>query len=112
MVETVRDRLERMKNTPYGNYEPRREEPKEERFLTPESIYMKKVDKVIMQIETLRTKMHSGTDQYISLYQELKKAEEDFLALLQNPEDKFMDLPTAFSSRVESVKKKLLTKKF
>ena len=112
-METVRERLEKLKNTPYqGAYESRRDErPREEKLLTPESIYMKKVDKAIMQIEALRTKMHSGTDQYISLYQELKKAEEDFLSLLQDPEQKNMDFPTAFLSKVESTKKKLLTKK-
>lgn len=113
MADTVRERLERLKNTPYsGGFEARREEQhREEKVFTPESIYMKKIDKAIIQIETLRTKMHSGTDQYISLYQELKKAEEDFLSLLHNPEEKFMDLPTAFLSRVEGVKKRLLTKK-
>src|SRR3989338_3837906 len=113
-METVRDRLVRLKNTPYQRvYESRREErPKEDKFLTPESQYMKKVEKAIMQIEVLRTKMHSGTDQYISLYQELKKAEEDFLELLKNPEEKLMDLPTAFISKVDNSKKKLLTKKF
>ena len=113
MAETVRQRLEKLKNTPtYGVYEPRREErPREEKLLTPETIYMKKVDKCIAIVESLRTKMHSGTDQYISLYQELKKAEEDFLSLLQDPEQKHMDLPSAFVSKVENTKKKLLTKK-
>lgn len=113
MADTMRDRLERLKNTSSsGNFEPRREErPREEKFLTPESQYMKKVEKAISQIEALRTKMHSGTDQYISLYQELKKAEEDFVVLVNNPQEKDMDLPVAFTSRIESVKKKLLTKK-
>lgn len=113
MADTMRERLERIKNTSSsGNFEPRREERRrEEKFLTPESQYMKKVDKVIAEIEAFRTKMHSGTDQYISLYQELKKAEEDFLELVKNPDQGFMDLPTAFTSRIESVKKKLLTKK-
>ncbi len=113
MAETVRERLEKLKNTPYqGTYESRREErPREEKLLTPETIYMKKVDKAIALVESLRTKMHSGTDQYISLYQELKKAEEDFLSLLQDPEEKYMDLPSAFTSKVDNTKKKLLTRK-
>ncbi|MSR86252.1 hypothetical protein EXS74_02560 [Candidatus Woesearchaeota archaeon] len=113
MVDTMRDRLERLKNTPsQRNFEPRRDErPREEKLLTPETIFMKKADKLISTIEALRTKMHSGSDQYISLYQELKKAEEDFLALLQDPEVKTMDFPAAFVSKVDSTKKKLLTKK-
>lgn len=114
MAETVRERLEKLKNTPFhGGFEQRREQPqREEKLLTPETQYMKKVDKVIQQIDTLRTKMHSGTDQYISLYQELKKAEEDFLALLEEPDQKGMDFPTAFVTKVDNTKKKLLTKKF
>ncbi|HIH14916.1 MAG: hypothetical protein QT08_C0014G0021 [archaeon GW2011_AR17] len=113
-METVRDRLVRLKNTSFqGGFEPRREErPKEDKFLTPESQYMKKVEKAIAQVESLRTKMHSGTDQYISLYQELKVAEDEFVKLLIDPEQKFMDLPTAFISKVDNTKKKLLTKKF
>ncbi|MBI5797993.1 hypothetical protein HZA98_03775 [Candidatus Woesearchaeota archaeon] len=114
-MESMRDRLERLKNS--SSNEPilpirREQRPFEERkFLTPETQFMKKVEKTMMTIETLRTKMHSGTDQYISLYQELRKAEEDFLELLKDPERKFMDLPAAFVSRVEQTKKKLLTKK-
>ena len=115
MAETMRDRLERLKNSSsYGDFEiKRKEEPSaEKKLFTPETVYMKKVDKIIGEIESLRTKMHSGTDQYISLYQELKKAEEDFLSLLQDPEQKCMDLPAAFISKVDNTKKKLLTKKF
>jgi len=115
MAESMKERLERLKNTGSDDYgfSPRRETPQpEKKFLTPESEYMKKVEKAMTSIETLRTKMHSGTDQYISLYQELKKAEEDFLVLLQNPEEKFMDLPHVFVSKVELTKKRLLTKKF
>jgi len=114
MAETVRERLEKLKNTPtYGVYESRRDErPHEEKLLTPETMYMKKVDKAISQVEALRTKMHSGTDQYISLYQELKVAEDEFVKLLVDPEEKFMDLPAVFVNKVENTKKKLLTKKF
>lgn len=114
MVETVRDRLEKLKNTPIqGAFESKRDEkPREEKLLTPETIFMKKVDKAIMQVETLRSKMHSSSDQYITLYAELKKAEEDFLSLLNDPEQKFMDLPSAFVNKVENTKKKLITKKF
>ena len=114
MTDTMRDRLERLKNSSsQGNFESRArdEKPREEKLLTPETIFMKKADKIISTIEGLRTKMHSGTDQYISLYQELKKAEEDFLALLQDPEVKMMDFPTAFVSKVDNTNKKLLTKK-
>ncbi len=115
MVESMRDRLERLKNSPSPEpYEPRRREeaPSSERkFLSPETIFMKKAEKVMAEIESLRTKMHSGTDQYISLYQELKMAEDTFSKLFTDPEYKNMDFPTLFLSRVENTQKKLLTKK-
>ena len=115
MGETMRERLERLKGTSSRDFESRKEEQffsSEKKLLTPETIYMKKVDTVIATIEFLRTKMHSGTDQYLSLYHELKKAEADFIALLDDPENKFMDLPGIFINRVENTKKILLTKKF
>ena len=114
MAETMRDRLERLKNTSSSQdfgFRTKEEPVQEKKLLSPETIYMKKVEKAMTQIETLRTKMHSGTDQYISLYQELKKAEEDFLSFLKDPEEKYMDLPPVFVSKVEATKKKLLTKK-
>jgi len=115
MPETMRERLERLKNSSSGDFESLKKEEQpsitERKFFSSETVYMKKVEKMIHQIESLRTKMHSGTDQYISLYQELKKAEEDFLSLTQDLEQKSMDLPAVFLSRVEEVKKKLLTKK-
>jgi hypothetical protein len=109
-MDTVRDRLERLKNTPSsGYYKP--EQPRESKLLTPESIHMKKVEKALATVEAIRSKMHTGTDQYISLYQELKFAEDEFVKLLDDPETKFMDFPTAFTSRMDNAKKKLLTKK-
>jgi len=109
-MDTVRERLERLKNTPsYGSY--RDEQPKDNKLITPENLFMKKVEKALASVEALRSKMHTGTDQYISLYQELKFAEDEFVKLLEDPESKYMDLPTAFTSRMESAKKKLLTRK-
>src|SRR3989338_9556206 len=104
MADTMRDRLERLKNSSssstFGFKTKEEQTPsKEGKLLTPETVFMKKADKIISTIESLRTKMHSGTDQYISLYQELKKEEEDFLALLQDTEVKVMDFPPAFVSK-------------
>ena len=109
MADSMRDRLERLKNSnPDFNFEPR----KEEKLITPEALYMRKVEKAIQVVESLRNKMHSGTDQYLSLFHELKIAEAEFVAMIDDPETKFMDLPDLFLSRVDNTKKKLLTKKF
>ena len=104
MVDTVKERLDKMR------YEP--ENPSSgDKLLTPETIFMKKVEKSIMKIDNLRTKMTSGSEQYISLYEELKEAEQDFCKLINDPETKFMDFPSIFVSRVDTAKKKLITKK-
>lgn len=109
MADSMKDRLERLKNSSSDfAFEPK----KEEKLITPENLYMRKVEKVIQNIDSLRTKMHSGTDQYLSLFHELKIAETEFVTLIEDPEIKFMDLPDLFLSRVEMTKKKLLTKKF
>ena len=107
MADSMRDRLERLKNSnPDFNFEPR----KEEKLITPEALYMRKVEKAIQVVESLRNKMHSGTDQYLSLFHELKIAEAEFVAMIDDPETKFMDLPDLFLSRIENTKKK--TKQF
>ncbi len=98
MVDSVRDRLEKLKTS-------------DDKLLTPEYIFIKKVEKSIFKMDSLRTKMTSGSDQYLSLYEELKDAEKEFLKLLDDPETKLMDFPSVFVSRVDMAKKKLLTKK-
>lgn len=108
-METVRERLEKMRNTPSSGY--REEQPRENKLLTPESIYMKKVERALAVVEALRSKMHTGTDQYISLYQELKFAEDEFVKLLEDPDRKFMDLPSVFLNRMDTANKKLITRK-
>lgn len=108
MTDSMKDRLERLKNS-YSDFP---FEHREEKLVTSESLYMKKVEKAIQNIESLRNKMHSGTDQYLSLFHELKIAESEFTLLIDNPETKFMDLPDLFLARVENTKKKLLTQKF
>lgn len=109
MADSIKDRLERLKNsTSDFTFEPK----KEERLVTPENLYMRKVEKAIQTVESLRNKMHSGTDQYLSLFHELKIAEAEFVTMIDDPETKFMDLPDLFLSWVDNTKKKLLTKKF
>ena len=56
-------------------------------------------------------KMLADSGQYLSLYHELKKAEKDFFALLDDPEIKFLDLPDVFVQKVNRMKKKILNQK-
>lgn len=104
MADTVKERLDKMR------YEP--QNPSNgDKLLTPETIFIKKAEKAILKMDNLRTRMTSGSEQYLSLYEELKDAEKEFTTLLDNPETKFMDFPSIFVSKVDNAKKKLVTKK-
>ncbi len=115
MVETMKERLERLKAKPIRVREPlTRDElsPNPSRaLLTPESVYMKKVEKVMKNHAETKRKMLSDSGQYLSLYYELKKAEDDFLALLSDHEVKFLDLPDAFLQKVMTMKEKILARR-
>lgn len=99
-METVRDRLERLKD-PYKKPEPQ---------ITPETIFMRKVEKAIQKIESIRKKMLSDSAQYLSLFYELRKAEDEFLMLLDDKEMKFLDLPDSFMKLIDSTKAKIRRK--
>lgn len=114
MVESIRERLERLKNTPPRSFEPLQRDPRVEeakRMISPESVFMKKVEKVMIQYGDVKKKMLSDSGQYLSLYYELKKAEEAFLALVNDPEVKFLDLPDVFMQKVEAMRLNILAKK-
>lgn len=114
MVESIRERLERLRNTPTKSLEPLQKDPRVEeakRMISPESVFMKKVEKAMMQHSDIKKKMLSDSGQYLSLYYELNKAEESFLSLVNDPEVKFLDLPDVFMQRVETMKHVILAKK-
>ncbi|MBI5871640.1 hypothetical protein HZB88_00980 [archaeon] len=107
-METVRERLERLKRSGGSWFSPSHPaQQREEPVITPESIFMRKAEKAMNQIETLRKRMLSDTGQYISLFYELKKAEDEFLVIVQEKETKFLDLPDPFLRRMEEVKSKI-----
>jgi len=115
MVEEMKARLRRIKQRPVRVREPlsRDElgiEPRK-KLISPESVYMKKVEKVISKHGETKRKMLSDTGQYLSLYHELKKSEDDFLALLNDPEVKFLDLPDVFLRKVADMKQEILNKR-
>ncbi len=116
MVESIRERLERLKNAPPKVTLPlsdqERSTPTERKpMITPESVYMRKVEKLIANLESMKARMKSDSGQYLSMYYDLKKAEKEFLESIEEPEAKFYDLPDAFLHRVAAIREKIETKK-
>lgn len=117
MAETVRERLERLKNqpsTPFRpNYQPVEERPRQEqpKPFSPENLFMKKVEKVMNDIDILRKKMFSDSGQYLSLYYDYKKKEKEFLDIVESTETKNIDLPDFFVTRLEEFGTRLKSKK-
>lgn len=106
-IETVRERLERLKKTPPSSWPPTIHYVEREPIITPEAVFMRKAEKIINNLESIRKKMLSDTGQYLSLFYELKKAENEFINLLQEKEVKFLDLPENFVRKLEEIKAKI-----
>tara|TARA_Y100000310_G_scaffold313633_1_gene362197 strand:- start:723 stop:1073 length:351 start_codon:yes stop_codon:yes gene_type:complete len=115
MSESVRERLERMQNSPRRVAPPlSRDEinPRLEKvLLSPESVFIRKIEKVMKRIECLKKKMNSDSGQYLSLYYDLKKAEIEFLELINHPEVQYLDLSDIFMSKAKALKKEIENKK-
>jgi hypothetical protein len=110
-MSSVRERLEKLKN------QPRRVEPAlrpneiapsaEKVLLSPESVFMRKVEKLMKGIDELKKKMHSDTGQYLSLYYDLKKAEQDFIEAVEDADMDYLDVPRVFLQKIEQYKSKI-----
>ena len=115
MAESMKERLERLQRSTRAVRQPLTRDELDPRpsqkLITPESVYMRKVEKVMTRHANTKKKMLADTGQYLSLYHELKKLEEDFLALLDDPEIKFLDLPRVFVQKVNAMKARILNKK-
>ena len=115
MSESMKDRLRKIKQQPIRVRQPlSRDELGLEpvkKLISPESVYMKKVEKVISKHAETKRKMLSDTGQYLSLYHELKKAEDDFLALLDDPDVKFLELPDVFVQKVRLIRDQITNKR-
>ena len=113
MVESIRERLQRLQNTPSRPIEPLVRDPGAQevrKILSPESVFMKKVEMVMTQYAEIKRKMLSDSGQYLSLYYELHKAEETFVTLVEDPEVKYLDLPEVFLQKVDALKQNILAK--
>jgi hypothetical protein len=114
MSESMRERLERIKHKgssvrmPLSNDDLDPQPMK--KLLTPESVYMKKIDKLIHNLAGLKKKMHADSGSYLSLYYDLKKAEKELLEAIEDPEKQFMDLPEIWVQKIEDLKLKIKNK--
>lgn len=103
-METVRERLEKLKNKPvYNPQQPHQPQP----LITPEILYLKKLDKSIATIEAIRKKFTNDTPSYLSLFYEQKKAEKELMEILKEGEDKEFSIPDSYTKRIEEIKSKI-----
>jgi hypothetical protein len=115
MAETMRDRLSRVKESSPWVRKPLSEdelrpEPGAKR-ISPESVFMKKVEKVMKKHDETKKRMLSDSGQYLSLYHELKRAEQDFLFLYEDKERTFLDLPEVFEQKMDTMWEKVQGRK-
>jgi len=114
-MSKVRERLEKLKNQSYRPGLPLSEDeinPRPEKvLLSPESIFMKKIEKLMKKIVGVKQKMHSDSGQYLSLYYDLKKFETEFLETVDDPEIQYLDLPDIFVQKIDEFRQKIKNKK-
>ena len=107
-METMRDRLEKLKNQRWGIPKPiDKDVTGVHQKITPESLFMKKLDKSMSNIESIRKKVLADSNSYLSLFYELRKAEKEFLEILKEKEDKELMLPDHYLNKIEDVKNKI-----
>ncbi len=115
-MDSVRERLERIKSQPRKVGLPLSEDeinPKPEKvLLSPESIFMRKIEKLMSSINSTKQKMLADSGQYLSLYYDLKKQEKEFLETLEDPELQYLDIPDVFMQKINAMKRNIIDQKF
>jgi len=107
-MESMRDRLEKLKNSPWRVPNPvDKDVTGMHKPVTPESVFMKKLDKAMSNIEQIRKKILADSDSYLSLFYELRKAEKEFLEILNEKEEKELILPEHYLNKIEDTKNKI-----
>lgn len=114
MGDTVRERLERLAR---GSINAASKLPRlvdrpsipvdESKPITPSKVMIQKLETAIKVIEDYNAKMTKDSECYLSLFYDRKKAEQAFLALLKEAEEKEVSIPSPFMKRIESVKSKI-----
>lgn len=114
-LTSVRERLENLKKNPKEVPKPLDLIPEKERkplgdgMFTFERIFHQKVEKAIRKIEGIKEKMTSSQG-FMNLFYDLKDAEQQFLGLLKEAEEKHIDFPDSLLKRIEEIKDKIRSK--
>jgi len=107
--EYMKERLRRLKERPGWAFKPldkeflNKMEPSKV-IKTPETEMQNKIEKAMKKVEDIRNKMKDASN-YLSLYYDLKKAQDEFLQLVDEMENgNFLDFPDSFVKRVNNFK--------
>jgi hypothetical protein len=110
-MSIVRDRLEKMRDQPRKVAPALRDDEMSSNtdkvLLSPETVFMRKVEKSMKIIDSLKKKMHGDSGQYLSLYYDLKRAEKDFLEAVENSDIEYLDIPHVFLQKVDKYKESI-----
>ncbi|MFH0752832.1 MAG: hypothetical protein V1914_04540 [archaeon] len=116
MGDTVRERLERMmrNSVPINRIPMLQDRPKqvpdEQKPITPSKLMIQKIEASIKVIEDYNAKMLKDSECYLSLFYDRKKAEQAFLEVLKEAEEKEVSIPSPFMKRIEAIKSKIRDK--
>ncbi|MBI4447833.1 hypothetical protein HY643_02540 [Candidatus Woesearchaeota archaeon] len=108
----VRKRLERLRDNPRQVPKPLngmflgQKEEESRPLISKSTIYQKKIEKAMMDIDRLKKKMEQ-TSSFLSLYPELKAIEKTFLTVVEEAEAQRVDLPEQLVRRVKEYQKKI-----
>ncbi|MEA3378174.1 MAG: hypothetical protein U9Q69_00895 [Nanoarchaeota archaeon] len=98
----VKSKLEKLKNVPNTQPKPILG-PKEEKKASPS---LKKIEQAIRDIENIKNKMH-GSNTYLSLFYDLKKAEKNFLKVLDLANEEDIEFPDFLKKKIDEIKSKV-----
>ena len=84
--------------------------PEEHKPITPSKVMLQRIERAIKIIEDYNAKMLKDSECYLSLFYDRKKAEKEFLNLLDEAKEKGISIPSPFMKRIEAVKAKINTK--
>lgn len=120
-MSEVRERLERLMRNPsprnkvdvndiLKEQERQSFADEEDKLLTPNKVMVQRLEKAIKAIEDYNSKMLKDSESYLSLFYDRKKAEQQFLDLLKEAEEKKIQLPQPFMQRIRAIKSKIRDK--
>lgn len=111
----MRERLENLKKNPKCVPKPLDLVPEKDRrplgegMFTFEKMFQQKIEKAIQKIESLKNKMNAS-ETFANYYYDMKRAEKEFLEIVAKAEEKQIDFPANFASKIESIKSKIRMK--